>query len=281
MASVEETTLNNLVPIGRFSRVSQLTIKALRHYDEVGLLRPALVDPASGYRYYTLTQAAEAERIRVLRAAGMPLEDIRELLRAGSPEDRRSRLEAHRRRLSAQAEGLRQALAVVEGLLHAKEDDVKYHVIVKQVAEQTVLSIREQRPFAELAQVGDAISELMAYLGEIGVRPTGHPFCIYHDEDIRDVLDLELVIPTARHVAGRGRMSGRVLPAATLAATLHTGPYPAIGAAYRALAAWIQEHGHESAGGPRETYLLGPCEVNDVSELRTEAAWPIRAGGES
>jgi effector-binding domain-containing protein len=88
-------------------------------------------------------------------------------------------------------------------------------------------------------------------------------------------------VPTAKHVAGKGRMTGRVLPAATLVATLHSGPYPAIGAAYRALAAWMQEHGHESAGGPRETYLLGPCEVGGPSELRTEAAWPIRGGGES
>lgn len=274
--------MNDLVPIGRFSRVAQLTIKALRHYDEVGLLRPALIDPATGYRYYALTQAVEAEQIRVLRAAGMPLDDIRECLRTGSADERRARLASHRQRLATEAEGLRAALAVVDDLLAEKRDLVAYRVIVRQADEQAVLSIREKRPIGELSQAAaTAIPELLGYLGEIGVRPAGHPLCVYHDEEIRDELDLELMIPTVKHVAGKGRMNGRMLPAATLAATLHSGPYTTIGGAYRALATWMQERGHESAGGPRETYLLGPCDVSAPGELRTEAAWPIRVGGES
>jgi DNA-binding transcriptional MerR regulator len=279
---VKETTVQNLVPIGRFSRVSQLTVKALRHYDELGLLRPAAVDPQSGYRYYALTQAAEAERIGLLRAAGMPLEDIRDLLRAATPEERRARLEAHRRHLATQLAGVRDALGVLDDLLDERADVASYPVIVKQVAEQHVLSIRERTPMTELARAAaSAFPELIAYLDEVGVRPAGQPFAVYHDEDLRDEVDLELVVPTVKHVAGRGRMDGRLLPAATLAATLHCGPYPTIGKAYRALAAWMLEHGHESAGGPRETYLLGPAMVHHPNDLRTEAAWPIRAGGES
>jgi DNA-binding transcriptional MerR regulator len=64
--------MKNLVPIGRFSRLCRLTIPALRHYDELGLLRPAAVDVDTGYRYYSLVQAGEAERIRLLRSIEMP-----------------------------------------------------------------------------------------------------------------------------------------------------------------------------------------------------------------
>ena len=65
-----------LLSIGRFARVSGLTVKALRHYDDIGLLRPAHVDDSTGYRYYTLAQARDAEAIRRLRRLDVPLEDV-------------------------------------------------------------------------------------------------------------------------------------------------------------------------------------------------------------
>lgn len=82
--------MESVVPIGRFAKVTRLSIKALRHYDEIGLLPPAEVDPSSGYRYYRLTQANHAEAIRLLRSLDMPLEEIRSVLEAEDPESRRS-----------------------------------------------------------------------------------------------------------------------------------------------------------------------------------------------
>ena len=78
--------MDDLLPIGRFSKATRLSVKALRHYDELGLLRPAFVDPSSGYRYYRPAQANQAEAIRILRSLEMPLEEIAELLAAGGGE---------------------------------------------------------------------------------------------------------------------------------------------------------------------------------------------------
>jgi DNA-binding transcriptional MerR regulator len=78
--------VQNLLPIGRFSKMTRLSVKALRHYDELGLLAPAVVDPFSGYRYYTYSQANRAEAIRILRGLDVPLEDVRELLASEDPE---------------------------------------------------------------------------------------------------------------------------------------------------------------------------------------------------
>ena len=71
-------------------------------------------------------------------------------------------------------------------------------------------------------------------------------------------------------------LTGRELPGADCAFTVHAGPYDAIGAAYAALAAWMRERGHESAGPPRETYVVGPCAGRDPVAYRTEIAWPVR-----
>jgi DNA-binding transcriptional MerR regulator len=109
--------VKNLLPIGRFSKVCRLTVKALRHYDELGLLRPAGVDPESGYRYYSVSQAAEAERIRLLRSLEMPLEEIRERLCERDPAAARVRLERHRQRLEQQLAEQQQALAFLRRLI--------------------------------------------------------------------------------------------------------------------------------------------------------------------
>ena len=72
--------------IGQFGRLSQLSRKALRLYDNRGILQPARVDPASGYRYYARPQVATARRIRLLRLMAMPLETIALVLAAWETE---------------------------------------------------------------------------------------------------------------------------------------------------------------------------------------------------
>jgi DNA-binding transcriptional MerR regulator len=270
--------MKNLVPIGRFSKVCRLTIKALRHYDELGLLRPALVDEASGYRYYTLAQAAEAERVRALRAVDMPLDEIRALLEASSAERALCILDGHRRRLEEREAATRAALERVAEMIHRKEAVMTYEVSVKSLAAQPTLSVRTTTPLARIGEVSRAAyTEMYAYLGQIGVRPAGPPMAVYHDEALEEeALDVELCVPTHKRVAGKGRMSGGELPAASAACTLHAGSYERVSEAYRALAEWIQAHGHEIGGPPREVHVVSPAQTPDEGAWRTEIAWPIR-----
>lgn len=88
-----------LVPIGHFARLTQLTVRALRLYDERGLLRPAVVDIRSGYRYYGLDQVETAKRIKTLRLLEMPLGEIWAVLQASDPSVARSSLSRHEHRI--------------------------------------------------------------------------------------------------------------------------------------------------------------------------------------
>src|SRR5919197_3392344 len=72
-----ELETRQLLSIGMFAQLSGLTVKALRHYDQIDLLKPAHVDESSGYRYYALAQARTAEAIRTLRAPEVPLDEVR------------------------------------------------------------------------------------------------------------------------------------------------------------------------------------------------------------
>ena len=95
----------NLVPIGRFADLTGLTIKALRLYDQRGVLRPAVVDFKSGFRYYSLDQVADAQQIRLLRSLEMPLDEIRVLLNAPDPVAMRGCLVHHQQRIEERIVG--------------------------------------------------------------------------------------------------------------------------------------------------------------------------------
>jgi len=118
MESLETT---QLMPIGRFSRLTGLTVKALRHYDELGLLRPASVDRDTGYRFYAAVQVPIAEAIRMLRRLEVPLDDISTLLVSDDPVEVRRLLVDHQRRTAVRSAELKAILQGLQPLIDGKD----------------------------------------------------------------------------------------------------------------------------------------------------------------
>lgn len=100
----------SLLSIGRFGRLAGLSIGALRHYDELDLLRPAWTDPSTGYRYYRREQLVDARLIARLRELEMPLEEVRLVVASDDPAERKRRLAAHRARVQARTDRLQHVL---------------------------------------------------------------------------------------------------------------------------------------------------------------------------
>ena len=105
--------------IGRFARLTGLSVGALRHYDELDLLRPRWVDPETGYRSYGRDQLETARTIVRLRDLELPLEEIRAYLGTDDPAERRRILLEHRRRIEARTFRLQGVLHVVGQLAGA------------------------------------------------------------------------------------------------------------------------------------------------------------------
>lgn len=268
--------MDDLVPIGRFSRLSRLSIKALRLYDDQGLLTPAFVDPSSGYRYYRRVQAGRAEAIRVLRMVDMPIDEIRELLGEDDPERSTKRLTVHRERLQARLADQERMLRFLERLIE-RGGVVDYGVTIRQVPAQHVASVRIH---ASLREVGGAIASafatLAAALARTAVVPTGAPFIVYHDViDEQTDGDVEVCIPVPAHanVFGDG-VERKEIPGGPIAATTHRGPYDEITPAYHVVSGWLHDHGHQIIGPPREVYLNDPQTVLP-DDLLTEVQFPI------
>jgi DNA-binding transcriptional MerR regulator len=268
--------MRNLLPIGRFSEICRLSIPALRHYDELGLLPPAAVDPDTGYRYYSVSQAADADRIRTLRFLEMPLPEIKAIL-AGDKKQTKRILEGHRRRLLESAERQRYAITLLDSMLR-EEPPMAYEIHLRETAPQRAATVHGRTPWAELGSfIESALREVFAVAGEQGARFAGPPFGIYHVADAtEEELELEIGMPVAEPIEPAGRVGSIEIPGGLVATTLHCGRYEDISPAYQAVGEWIAEHGHEMAGPCREVYLVGPDQASDPGALRTEIVWPIR-----
>lgn len=273
--------MNDLVPIGRFSRMTRLSVKALRHYAELRLLEPSWIDPASGYRYYRPGQANRAEAIRILRNVDLPLDEIQEVLADDDPEMVGKRLHMHRERLQARLADQERMLRYLEHLIEREEGIMPYEVSVKQVESQHVAAFRMHTNLSKIGHdVGVGFGTVMQAIGSARVTPTGAPFIIYHDViDEQTDGDMEICVPVPPGATSPdGPVEWKAVPPGTVASTTHRGPYDEIAPAYHTVTGWIQDHGHQMAGPPREIYLNDPQEVA-AEDLLTEVQFPIEDEG--
>jgi DNA-binding transcriptional MerR regulator len=266
-----------MIRIGDFSKLSRVSVKTLRYYDEMGLLKPVSVDVFTGYRLYEYSQLSVLHRILVLKDLGFSLEEIGRLLDDGlSLEQMRGMLKLRqteaRQRLREEAERLER----IESQLRQIEQEEamsKYDVVIKNTDEIKIASVRDVVPTPP-DQVG-LWHELEGYLAQQHVRPTGPCFALYHDDEFKEVnWDLEVCEPINANLDMTSRIKVQTLPGvSTMASTIHNGPFRTIGEAYSAIGKWISENGYRIIGPCREIYLreaenVGQDDPNTVTEIQ-------------
>lgn len=272
------------IPIGRFSLITRLSPKALRLYDERGLLVPATKDIATGYRYYTGTQIAKGVSIKELSALGFPLSEIETILVAKDTGDRQTVQHLFGRRRS-QIRSEVQRLQQIEALLSETGASLEMmymsfnEPVVKETASQRILGKRGVGSYA------DVISRLMKDLcGEIfsqenmrnGLRVTGPFMSIYHDQEYREKdATVECAVPVSGKIAvSNPAMEVRTLPGGTCLSLIYQGPYDGLHGAWSHIGAYAEEREFFPAGPHREIYLNDPDTVIE-NELLTELQIPI------
>jgi DNA-binding transcriptional MerR regulator/effector-binding domain-containing protein len=270
--------LTEELSIGSFSRVSGLTVKALRHYDEIGLLEPARVDEWTGYRYYGLEQARAAEAIRRLRALEVPLDEIKELLGADEPFVR-ERLAVHRARLEGRAVETKRILDELDRIIDGKEKlvpdatEVTPELEVKEVPARRVVFIAERVHMEQMQVVVPRNIERVAHA--VGMRHVGPPFCKCAAPDEEGYFETEVGWPVPDDVEVEAPFELAEYPAATALVMKHVGPYSELGRSYRIMAEQLEERGLTGASAPVEWYESDPEQVPDPKDYVTLIEWPV------
>lgn len=276
--------------IGEFSQLGQVSVRMLRHYDQLGLLKPAHVDPWTDYRYYTIEQLPRLHRILALKDLGLPLEQIAHLLDDDVPLPYLRRLlqqrqaELHR---EIQAEQAR--LQRVASRLHELEQAGKppaYDVVVKRSDALLLASLRDVVPtIDDMPQYRHRFSEtLYAWLDQHRITPSGPELVLYHMAEYVDTdIDLEygILVPRstlrARSDDRANAVTVRELPAVEeMASVVHSGMIHDIPHALMALYRWIGTHGYRSADSYREVHVWGrETDLVNVEPIVVELQMPI------
>ena len=264
--------------IGEFSRLARVSVKALRLYDRLGLLKPVRTEELSGYRYYSSEQLPRLNAILALKDLGFSLEQVERLLDEGLSEPQiRAMLEVRREEAEQILQAERERLARVEARLKRMDSEGGvlggYEVVLKRVETQRVASVRDT--LHVYSDVGRLFDELRNYAEGHGIR-TSAWISVWHDEEYRDEnVDGEATFVTGDPLPEDKRVRQSELPAVeNMAATVHHGSFDTIGGAYAALLGWIEENGYRVAGPNREIYLRGGNEQGNPDYV-TEIQFPI------
>jgi DNA-binding transcriptional MerR regulator len=262
--------------VGDFSRATHISVKMLRHYHSIGLLRPADVDPKSGYRRYTSDQIGSAQVIRRFRDLDMPLKDIRAVLAAPDIATRNGRISAHLDRLEVDLGHTQRAVASLRELLTPSAENDR-SIVLQSVPQTNAVVVSEMVAAADsTAWLQGALGELFGTMEAHGATAQGIAGGIYPDDLFTKHRGLVTVfVPCDVSIPPIGRVSMQTVPAAELAVITHAGSPSEVDRAYGALATYVSRHALGVYGPIREYYEVGPRQTTDESQWRTNIGWPI------
>jgi DNA-binding transcriptional MerR regulator len=266
-----------LLSIGEFSRLTHVSVKALRHYHDLDLLCPAEIDPGSGYRFYATAQAPTARLIRRFRDLGMPLDQVKVVLSTTDPTVREEVIGNHLRSMERQLEQTKTAVASLRQLLEGGGSP-SLDVVFQSVNSASALLVSARVAWDEAFEwLPDTLTDLRRELGsDTGLR--GGPDGAFYSAEFFEshIGEVTAFIPL-NEFAGHAGQAGGSLPEGPMAMAVHRGSLSELDRTYTALGSFVAEQGLAShtRTAIRENYLVSRFDTNDEHRLVTEVCWPV------
>ncbi|WP_167957453.1 MerR family transcriptional regulator [Anaerosporobacter faecicola] len=264
--------------IGEFSKITQVSIRMLRYYDEQRILIPACIDEQNGYRMYTAEQIEQLNRVLILKNLGLSVKEIKELLINWEPDRVRDMLENQLVRTQKAIEQEQERYRQIQGYLQDwdKQEEPQVQIVLKKIPAYYVLSLRRvmKNYYCE--------EELWKELMETTSGLEGHmSFSVYHDLDYREEnVDIEAcVVIDGQWEAKNGNVICRQIEEVPVAASFMIyGPYANISPAYRQFAYWLEQHPeYKMAGENRQICHVSMCHTENPEEYITELQIPLES----
>ncbi|BCJ95829.1 MerR family transcriptional regulator [Anaerocolumna cellulosilytica] len=266
--------------IGEFSKLTQVSIRMLRYYDETGLLKPAETDKFTSYRLYTSEQIPVLNKIIFLRDLGFNVSEISNMLMRWSDELIVKQLEHKYLEIESVIKAEQERLSKIELAkkdIKQKKIDIHYNVSIKAIPSYQVLSLRRIVPdyYAE----GQLWIEMSDFAKKNNIPISTETFTIYHDLDYkeRDV-DIEICSPVSQMSRSIGDFTYHYTEAVSnMACTMVYGSFNNIALAYRAFAKWLQEHNqYKMEGQSRQIVHRGPWNEEYADNYLIEIQIPLK-----
>lgn len=270
-----------MLKIGDFSKLSRISIRMLRHYDEIGLLIPKHIDDFTNYRYYSEEQLAIACRITSLKDMGFRLVTIKEILKNyDDPKALSDFLAIKQAEIQTEAEEIKQRSLLLEtAIKRLRKDDLamNYNVVLKTIPERYVASVRKVIPAYD--QEGKLWNILMSETAFMHLVPEENCYglAIFHDEGYKDSdVDVEIQMSVKGKYDNTENVAFKTVFEIEIASATYTGSYAQVTEVNHAVANWVRDNGYEFNGPMFCIYHVSPAQTQNPDELVTEVCFPIK-----
>lgn len=251
--------MRSMLSIGEFSRVTRLTLKTIRLYDEKGLLPPAETNPDTGYRYYDAASVERARVITELKALDFSLADIAQILAAGEDEaDMVSFLDRHKDEIARKLDRYQQIHRALDELLTKEREAAKMATESKRTVEEKTVAAMLIAGIRAKGAYDDSKRRFSLLARAVGRQIAGKAMGLHYDGEYKEQdADFESCFPIRRAVQKEG-LDVRTLPGGRCLSLVHVGPYEELGRSYRRLFDVAKEKNLKPRLPSREVYLKGP-----------------------
>lgn len=272
--SCEPKSESHLYKIGMFAQMNHVTVKALRFYEEQGLLAPAYVDDENGYRYYTLDQMAVIHQITALKQAGFTLDDVKGI---NSGSDEELLLQKKKSQLLAKIAELTHQIAIIDTYLSDKDSKLSAPVLIKNLP--SVIVATKQEKLDSYDELFTAMPNLGSEMEQAGCECALPEYCFTHYLD-GVYKDKDILVEVCEAVTEKKEdteiLKFKELPDVTAACIFHKGSYDSLPRTYAAVLKYIEDNGYTICGNIRESYIDGVWNKDSVEEWLTEIQVPVQ-----
>ena len=269
-----------MIRIGDFSKLSRISIRMLRHYDELGLLKPESVDSLTGYRYYSPAQLQTANRITALKNMGFSLATTAEIMkRHHDPDALKSFLAVKLEEVKEQEAEARNRHMLIETAmkrLRKDEHSMKYDVTRKTLPQMYVASLRKIIPTYQ--DEGILWEQMGREIGcELQMANPCYSLAIFYDEGYKDSdVDVEIQVAVLGQYQNTENVIFKTTAPIEYASAILKGSYAQISEVNESVAAWVSDNGYDFNGPMFNIYHVSPGHDLNPDNWVTEVCYPIK-----
>ncbi|MBU5484348.1 MerR family transcriptional regulator [Clostridium sp. MSJ-11] len=273
--------------IGEFSKLTQVSVRMLRYYDETDLLKPAEVNKYTGYRMYSIDQIETLNKILFLRDTGFNVAEIYDALSNWDNDFIKTQLKIKEQEIQATINVEQQRLVKIRTAMNdinKKQIGIHCNVTLKAIPSYQVLSLRKIIP--DYFYEGQLWKEIYDYIKteKLNISESNDTFAIYHDVEYKDKdVDVEVCIiieekgdNEEKSVSKDDFIFRKTEPLERVACSMVYGPYENISSAYMSFVHWLEENSqYKMSGINRQVCHKGPWNEEDPNKYLTEIQIPV------
>lgn len=268
-----------MLKIGEFSKLSRVSIRMLRHYDDIGLLKPAKTDKFTGYRYYDTAQLTVVGRITALKDMGFALSEIAKILKSYDNKDILNVFfEKKYSELDALSKETAQRMMLLESARKRlrKEQNMNYNITIKEIPERYAATLHMTIPrYEDEGMAWNLLCEETDSLNLIPADPC-LPAVTFLDEECKEEnVEIFLWKTVKGTYEDTEHVKFQTLPAVKVASCTVKGEYEQLNECYAAMFSWISENGYKISDAFFNIYHISPYETQNPEEFVTEVCFPV------